>query len=175
MQSMSTVTVETIHGEVTIPLGKVTPEVIDAYMYGQCWALARAISDYTGWPMVWIYAPLREVYQDATPEMKIQAEQLAKRWNGQSIVDLNIPDFRNFVHALVRTPDDKFIDIEGVGTAAEKKGRYAALGGCAFLEVPSEMMDQLGFKRKLHMEAASQLVPVVLAQTGYANSIFSKA
>lgn len=171
-RSQSMVTIGTNHGKVTIPLGDITPEVIKAYRNGQCWALSRAISEQTGWPMVWIYAMSR-VKGKSTPWTKWRVMRWTKRWDGRSIAEMTQDlSAEGFLHGLVKTPNGNFIDIGGTASAERWKEKYARFGPCAFLEVPYYIMDEGSFDPvKPDVETARGFVPLVLKRAGYASYI----
>ncbi|WP_028776708.1 hypothetical protein [Shimazuella kribbensis] len=168
------ITVDTMDGEVTIPLGVITPETIDAYRHGQCWALSRAISEHTGWPMVWIYALSRvEGKGNSTPWTKWRVKRWTKRWDGRSITEMTqYFSEEGFLHGLVKTPDGKFLDIGEVAHSTRWKEMYADFGPCALIEIPYRTMDEMFFDPvKPNMEAARGFVSVVLNRAGYASYV----
>lgn len=163
-------TVNTMNGEVNIPLGVITREVITAYREGQCWALTQAISEQTEWPMVWIYAPAR---LNPTVWTKWRAKHWTKNWDGRSITEIyqkyQLPNW-GFFHSIAKTPNNTFLDIGADAPSTYWKQKYAHLGPCALIEVPHHIMDSFSpnFKPvKPDIGTARFFVSAVLERAGY--------
>jgi hypothetical protein len=161
--------------KIRIPRGRITDEVIQAYRNGQCSALARAIFEQTGLPMVLIVSASRG---GRSPEW-------ATEWDGRTIAEwrsyheATIGTRKGWglgaLHAVVRTPDNNLIDIGCWGTPQQWKNAYCNSGPCALMEATTQDMDDLipeGLypyvtQPQPNMALAHEFVSLALKRAGY--------
>ncbi len=159
-----------------ITLGKIDDDSIYAYQNGQCLALARAISERTGWPMIWLFSASRSRL----------APEWATKWDNRSVAKWRTHHAsengsfmgwaEDFIHALVKAPNGTLFDISRSGSPQEWKDANAEeYGPCALLEATMKDMDDLldGYMR-LNIVQPHQNVPFtrefvrpVLERVGY--------
>lgn len=160
-------------GKKAITRGVIDDDSIHAYRSGQCVALARAISERTGWPLMLIFTASR-------------TRQAPEKWDNR-----NVAEWRthyqsehgtlqgwalDFIHVFVKTPKGTLIDIGGWGWPQEWKDVYSKhFGPCFLLEARPEDIDNLMSVGHYpfvtqpwqNMELAHEFVPLVLERGGY--------
>lgn len=130
--------------KIRIPRGIINEDVIRAYRKGQCTSLARAISELTQWPIVFLfYSPWSK-----------KPEKWVSRWDGKSVSEWRSYKRKrffsrrkwgmNFLHAFVRTPSGMLLEIGGEYSETTVKRVYEEVyGPCALLEATIKDVDEL--------------------------------
>jgi hypothetical protein len=149
---------------IEIPRGQIDhKDVIYTYGNGQCDALALAIHEIMGWPMVALF----------TAKAAGRPEEWDEQWNGKTVKAWRAKQPRGWSwgwrHTLVQTPDKKFFDIQGVHPFTSFKKAY---GSCAMLIVTkkdkSDMERDRGVRQtSLNMELAREYAPLFLRREGF--------
>jgi hypothetical protein len=154
--------------------GVITKKVIQAYRTGQCYALAHAISEQTGLPMVWIFC---------ASDGQMPPEWAAE-WDGRTVAQWRRyyeSEFEpqkgwafGFCHAVVRMPDDKLLDIGWSPTSQEWKNSYDNPDEIALLEATVQDIYALvasGTVAQPNMELANEFAPLALKRAGYGHLV----
>lgn len=161
-----------------IPRGTINDDVIWAYRNGQCTALACAISEQTGWPIVFVHR---------APEGIWCPEEWARYWDGKTVEEWR--SFRTsltgcplgwevgtFIHAFVRPSPGTLMDIGGVFSREQvKEACKQVYGPIALLEATIQDIKALvpdgtyPYTRQPRpdLDLAREFAQLVLQQAGY--------
>lgn len=161
-----------------IPRGTINEDVIWAYRNGQCTALARVISEQTGWPIVFVHHAPKDVWCP---------KEWTRDWDGKTVEEWR--SFRTlstgshlgwavgtFIHAFVRPSDDTLLDIGGSFSDAEVKEWFAgSYGSIALLEATIQDIEDLvpygvfPYTRQPRpdLDLAREFAQLVLKRAGY--------
>jgi hypothetical protein len=131
--------------ELTIEPGLLDEVALEAYKNGQCLALALAIHDQTGWPLM----------------LLVQGKK-------QSLQKVKMDDF---IHALVRAPDGSYVDIYGNNDpealeeeATDLHGRHTWLEIIERSEVDAWLIAHPAYATGLDEAMAQTFVEIVLTR-----------
>lgn len=137
MPKAKEITIQYQWGEVTVPAGKITPDVVEAFTNGQCHALALALHEKTQWPLAGLFR--KNDYEE-------DEDGIPRRYESQT------PS-----HVVVVSPDGT-VDIQGLNVQCRWYSDSAL--------IPISKDDVLEFESLDYMEpdmdAASSFVAPVL-------------
>jgi hypothetical protein len=125
-------TVSTHKGPVRLSPGVIDDAARTAFHNGHCLALARALAEQTGWPVVaHLSRPGDLMFERGMDGSTIAADLPTEVWADA------------FVHALVETPDGMLLDIDGLHDPDEyRQSAYDSYGTVAIAYVEPDLLER---------------------------------